>query len=152
MDNSGNTKVYCSMTSVGLSTSGDISNSAASFNISTSGSSLTIQQTGDTYGTSSLSMMNRVGQNGFQVATTNSTITLVDFGFQNGATNSLRTIRLEPRIASCTTGQHSIQIGNISGTPTLSIGDNYANVSNKLYVGTQSSINTTPPDVLTVNG
>jgi len=97
-------------------------------------------------------MMNRVGQNGFIVSTVNPTVTLTDFALQNSATNSLRNIRLESRIASCTTGQHSIQIGNMLTTPTLSIGDNYANISNKLYIGTQTSINTTPSDVLTVNG
>jgi hypothetical protein len=140
------------MTCTSITTSGDISNSATSLNISCSGTSLTLKQTGDIYGESSLSMMNRVGQNGFQVATTNTTVTLTDFALQNGAVNSLRTIRLESRIAECTTGQHSIKIGVMSATPTLSIGDNYANVSNKLYIGTQTSINTTPPDVLTVNG
>ena len=96
-------------------------------------------------------MMNRVHQNGFPVSTTNTSVPLVDFALQDGAASSRRTIRWESRIGSCTMGQHDIQIGNVSGTPTLSIGDGYANARNKLHVGSQTSINTTPTNVLTAN-
>ena len=77
------------------------------FNISAIGSSITIKQTGDTYGASSLSLINRARQSGF-VATTAGSYTLADFALQNSAANSLRTIRLDSRISPTTTGQHSL--------------------------------------------
>ena len=97
-------------------------------------------------------MKNRSGQNGFVMSTENTTATVTDLALVNGASNSQRTIRLESRAAFYTTGIHSLQIGLVSGTPTLSIGDTYANITNKLYVGTQTTVNSTPSDTLTVNG
>ena len=85
------------------------------------------------YGEALLTIANRSTQMGTIASNTNTTYTLVDFALQNAAANSLRTIRLERRLSSCTTGQHSLQFG-AAGAATLSVGDNYANIS-KLYVG-----------------
>lgn len=134
-----------------ISTTGNITSTATAFNLTTSGSSILIKQTGDTYGASSISMMNRIGQNGFVVETYDTTTTLCDFALKNGSTNSLRSIRLESRTGSYTTGQHSLQFGLMTATPTLSIGDNYATFT-KLNIGTQATPNTTPTDFLTING
>jgi hypothetical protein len=100
------------MTSASVSTSGDVCNTiSGTFNILTSGSTVVIQQIGDTYGTSSISMMNRVGQNGFVVSTANTTTTLVDFALQNGAASSTRSVRHESPASIHTTGQHSLPFG-----------------------------------------
>ena len=134
-----------------ITTAANITNVGSTFHVQTSGNLLTLKQAGDVYGEILLTLANRSAQMGIIASNTNTTYTMVDIGLQNAAATSLRAIRLESRTANSSTGQHSIQIGS-AGAATLSIGDNYANVSNKLYVGAQSITNTTPADVLTVNG
>ena len=58
-------------------TIGNINNiGTGTFSISSSGAALSLRQSGDQYGASRISMMNRSGQNGFVVATENPTVTL----------------------------------------------------------------------------
>ena len=102
------------------------------------------------YGTSTISLANRNGQNGVVISTNHATATLTDLVLQTHVANSARNIRVESRTSSCTTGQHSLQFA-LAGSASLSAGDNYVNV-NRLYIGTQPTANTTPTALLTVNG
>jgi hypothetical protein len=81
---------------------------------------------------------------------TSTTITLAELHFKV-YNNIIRTIRLENRSGNTLTGAPSFQLGT-AGSPTLSIGDNYARVTNKLWIGAQISQDTTPSDQLTVYG
>ena len=55
-------------------------------------------------------------------------------GFSGIAMANLETIRLETRSSNSLTGVNSIQLGT-PGAPSLSIGDNFCCVTNKLLVG-----------------
>ena len=62
-----------------------------------------------------------------------------------GSTTYVKNIRLEERSQYSLTGSPSIQIGT-AGSPTLSIGDTYTRITNKLWVGQQAETNTSPPE------
>ena len=110
---------------------------------------MTLQQDGDTYGTSYFRLATS-SPIGAMVETTSPTITLAELYFKV-YNNIIRTIRLEHRSLYTLTGAPSLQLGT-AGSPTLSIGDNYARVINKLWIGAQISQYTTPSDQLTVYG
>lgn len=80
-----------------------------------------------------------------------STLEYTDVVLSSSIASSNRYIRLESRTIKSLTGIHSIQFG-LSDNPTLSIGDNYALVKNKLIVGPTANYNTTPSDTLTIIG
>lgn len=119
----------------------------------TSGTSLTLQETGDTFGTVSLALENRSGTNG--ALFTNSSLDLVDFGFvpNSGIQNN---IRLEHRSANLiaagnTRGEFEFfdpVLGGGSGTAYFVTGvtSTVVNVG-KFGVGT-----TTPGNAVTVVG
>ena len=112
---------------------------------------LVMRQDGDLYGPSILTLVNRNSQNGAMFETTDPAITLIDFLFITGTPDALskqRNIRLEARSASARTGSPSFHIGggpnagNPGGTdpdnPSLSVGDYYSAVKNKLVIGSYS--------------
>ncbi len=84
---------------------------------------ITIQETGDTYGTASLSMQNRYGVNGAMFQ--NAGVDLVDFVFK-GLSNQ-RNIRYENRSASAPAGTTltvpMFEFGN-PASPTMIVADN----------------------------
>ena len=141
------TEVDAKISAASLTSASNItSTNAGGINISTSGNQISLQQSGDALGTSTLTLANRGGQNGVLISTANTTATVTDLVLQTAVASSNRNIRLESRTDFCKTGQHSLQIG-----ASLSAGDNYVNAT-RLYIGTQPTVNTTPTDLLTVNG
>lgn len=83
---------------------------------------LTLQQTGDTFGTTKLHIQNRTGVNGAMFEQAGS-VDLVDFVFKS--LSNQRNIRFEDRSGntySGTSGNPEFQIG-VGGDPTVAIGD-----------------------------
>jgi hypothetical protein len=92
--NSGNVSIGTTNSTQALTVAGNIQLESTGTQISTSGTQLLLQQTGDSLGGTSLLLGNRVGLNGalFQ----NSTIDLVDFGFKT-STSAQTNLRFEHR-------------------------------------------------------
>ena len=110
--------------------------------------SLVLSQTGDTNGSTYLTLQNRTGVNGIQILTTDPTTTLVDLVFVTGNASS-RNFRMEGRAATAKTGANSFQFGNSDLTnPTISVGDAYAGIT-KLAVGSYTNPGT---NALSVSG
>lgn len=108
---------------------------AANTQISTSGQSLVLQQTGDTFGKTSLTLVNRNGQNGavFSQASGGAAAGVVDFLFQPDQVsnpNVYRNLRVDNRGSSFSyTGQTpEMQFGNFFGSddPTFILGNSIA--------------------------
>ena len=68
-----------------ISTTGDIACSNGTATTITANKSLTIQQTGDAYGTSSLTLQNRNNTNGTTIQKLSSTATLADVALQTSS-------------------------------------------------------------------
>ncbi len=118
-----------------LSTTGNIDLSSASAKITGSGGNLTIEQTGDTYGTTRLHLQNRSGVNGAMFEQAGS-VDLVDFVFK-GLANQ-RNIRYENRTGFGFTAIPEFQIGT-GGSPNLVVSDNLAAFRNgNVGIGTVS--------------
>jgi hypothetical protein len=98
--------------------------------VRTTGTGLIFEQTGDIYGTSRLSIMNRTGLNGMIYETTDPTTTVVDFNFKTA--NLLRNIRFENRSTyAIWAGNPAFHIGGSNpDNPTLAVGDNQVTVAN----------------------
>ncbi|MFN8361135.1 MAG: hypothetical protein U0264_14570 [Candidatus Kapaibacterium sp.] len=129
---------------VGTSTPGNSITTTGNIELTTSATSkvigsngnLTFEQTGDTYGTTRLSIQNRNGVNGamFEQA---GTVDLVDFVFK-GLANQ-RNIRFENRPASSFVANPEFQIGPAAG-PTLVVADNASAFRNGTLVVGKSLI------------
>lgn len=164
-----NTLTVTGQTTLGNASSSSITNSgtfyeggtfqmtSASSLIQTSGQDITIQQTGDTFGTTSLKLVNRNGQNGalFSQQATGAAEGVVDFLFQPDQVanpNVLRNLRVENRGGvNVYTGQNpEMQFGNFFGSPnpTFVIG----NTATLVRFGTFSIASGTPIGALTVVG
>jgi len=81
--------------------------------LTTSSTELTLQQTGDTFGTSTLRIQNRNGQNGPLIDNSLSTVNLLDLGFKSASSQG--NIRYEARALSgnnTATNGPEFQIGN----------------------------------------
>jgi hypothetical protein len=106
-----------------LDVGGKIRMASGTPTITSPGASLILEETGDTFGTSRLTMMNRSGQNGPLFEVTNSSVPL-DFGFKHPSYT--RAIRLEARAGSGKAGDPSWHIGGSNvDDPTIAVGDVY---------------------------
>ena len=115
-----------------LGTSGDTT-------VRSTGTGLIFEQTGDLYGTSRLSIVNRTAENGAIFETTDNTATVVDFIFKTATTQ--RNLRFEARSTYYVAGSPSFHIGGISpDTPTLGVGDNEIVVAGSVFVGNSGII------------
>jgi len=118
----------------GATTTGNIALTTANSVIS-GDTGLTLQQTGDTFGTTRLHIQNRVGVNGAMFEQAGS-VDLVDFVFKS--LSNQRNIRFEDRSAQTFAGDPEFQIGT-GGNPTLVIGDSVSAFRNgNVGVGTTS--------------
>ena len=112
--------------------------------------SLVLGQTGDTFGSATRPLQNRNGLGGalFQTQNTDSSVTLVDFGFL--MTNGVqRNLRLEGRASYARAGSPSFVLGGSDLTaPTLAVGDTYGTIT-KLAVGSYTTPGT---NALSVTG
>ena len=117
----------------------------------TANKSLTLQQVGDTYGTSSLTLQNRNKLNGITIQNLNPTATVTDVALQRSSFT--RYMRLESRSGFTQCGAPELQLGR-SGprSATLFLGDNYAYTPKPFVIGTQATTNTTPSNTLTITG
>jgi hypothetical protein len=109
--------------------------------ITTSAGTLTFQQTGASFGVSSLTIANGVGTNGAIFSTAGSNVDVVDFIFQTDLNQ--RNIRYESR-GGYTSGIPApvFHIGGISpDNPELAVGDNITAVKTQLRVGTYNNDN-----------
>ena len=118
-----------------------ISCSSATATAITANRSLTLQQTGDTHGTSILTLQNRSSINGVSIQNPNATLTLTDLILQTDLHS--RTIRLEARSDRCQCSVPNFQRGR-PGDASLIVGDFYTCFPKPLVVGPQTTINSTP--------
>ena len=83
--------------------------------ITSNGTSLVLQETGDTYGAASLSLQNRNGANGAVISnpSTGAATGVTDFILSNASGS--QNIRLESRGTYAATGSSELQIGNVAG-------------------------------------
>ena len=122
-----------------ITTGGNINLTTANSTV-TGATGLTLQETGDTFGSASLAIENRSGANGAVFSTTG--VDLVDFGFvPSSGTGSQQNIRYEHRsgniVGTGNTGGE-FQLGT-AGTPNLVVGAATTGIINgSLGVGTAS--------------
>lgn len=122
--------------------------------ITTTGTALVLQQTGDTFGTTRLTLVNRNGQNGamFEQAATGAAKGVIDFMFKPSydETTSIRNIRVENRTTDDIIQAPEFQFGNFQGAvdPTFIIADTVTYVRR----GFLSVGSTTPTAYLVVQG
>ena len=100
--------------------------------------SLVFTQTGDTSGASSLTIQNKGGLHGIQVATSDPTLHVTDLVFATGAA-VLRDIRFDGRVSNARCGVPSLRIGGaVAESPCLAVRDTYSAIT-KLAVGSYTS-------------
>ena len=91
--------------------------------------SLVLGQTNDINGTSYISVQNRSGVHGLQIATIDSSLPVTDLVFLNGNTD-IRSIRFDSRAANARCGVPSLHIGGVvAESPCLAVGDTYSAIT-----------------------
>lgn len=123
-------------------TAGDISVGNATSGTLKANTELVLRQDGDVFGSSTLRLRNRNGENGAVFETIDASAYLVDFLFKTGASASpiVSNIRFETRAGSkkIATNTTEFQFGkpdNLNGGPTLVIGANGTGSTSSFRIG-----------------